>query len=220
MTGLPRLDAVVFDMDGLLLDTERLQQRAYERACARMALVADPHLFMALVGLNERMSEALLDKALPRDLDVARFKSLWAAEFAASVADHVPLKPGVIHLLDALRVRGLPMAVATSTKRSKAVALLQRAGILDRFALLVCGDEVARGKPAPDVYLAAVGGLGHQPGACVAFEDSSNGVRAAVSAGLVTVQVPDLIPPPAEIVALGHVIAPDLLTGAQRVGCL
>jgi beta-phosphoglucomutase-like phosphatase (HAD superfamily) len=100
------------------------------------------------------------------------------------------------------------------------MALLHKAAILDRFAVLVCGDEVAKGKPAPDIYLAAASALGVCPNHCVAFEDSSNGVRAAVAAGLITVQVPDLVAPPADIVALGHVIAPDVLTGARHVGCL
>lgn len=215
-----RVTAVIFDMDGLLLDTERLHQQAYGLALAEMTLPPDPQLFLDLIGLPEPDGDTVLQQRLPRHLDVLRFKSVWAAYFSEMIADHVPLKPGVSQVLDILAQTGMPMAIATSTKRSAAIALLHKAAILDRFAVLVCGDEVMQGKPALDIYLAAASALGKHPTECVAFEDSSNGVRAAVAAGLITVQVPDLVAPPAEIIALGHLIAPDILTGAKQAGCM
>lgn len=220
MNAKATVEAVVFDMDGLLLDTERLHQKAYGLALSDMALPADPQLFLDLIGLNETAGDSVLRQRLPRHLDMRHFKSVWADHFASMIADHVPLKTGVGHLLHLLELKGTPMIVATSTKRVAAESLLQKAAILDRFALLICGDEVVNGKPAPDIYLAAASALGKQPTSCVAFEDSSNGVRAAVAAGLVTVQVPDLVAPPADVIALGHVIASDILVGARRVGCL
>lgn len=220
MTMLAPIKAVVFDMDGLLLDTERLHQQAYGLALADLALPPDPQLFMDLIGLNETSGDSVLRHRLPRYLDMCHFKSVWADHFATMTARHVPLKTGVAQLLETLAATGMPMAVATSTKRATAEAMLHKAAIRHRFALLVCGDEVLHGKPAPDIYLAAVAALGQHPTDCAAFEDSSNGVRAAVAAGLVTVQIPDIVAPPADVVALGHRIAPDILTGARQIGCI
>lgn len=220
MNAMPTVEAVVFDMDGLLLDTERLHQQAYGLALSDLALPPDPQLFLDLIGLNETSGDSILRQRLPQDMNLACFKSVWAGHFAKMIDVHVPLKPGVDHVLDVLATTGMPLAIATSTKRSAALRLLHKAAILDRFAIVVCGDEVAMGKPAPDIYLAVASALGKHPTQCVAFEDSSNGVRAAVAAGLITVQVPDLVAPPAEVIALGHLIAPDILTGARQVGCL
>ncbi len=220
MIAQPAIRAVVFDMDGLLLDTERLHQQAYGMALADLALPPDPQLFMDLIGLNETSGDSVLRNRLPRYLEMRHFKSVWSGHFAAMIAQHVPLKAGVLQLLDALQQQQIPIAVATSTKRVAAEAMLHKAAILHRFALLVCGDEVLHGKPAPDIYLAAAAALGQPPADCAAFEDSSNGVRAAVAAGLVTVQIPDIVAPPADIVALGHRIAPDILTGARQIGCI
>jgi HAD superfamily hydrolase (TIGR01509 family) len=109
------------------------------------------------------------------------------------------LKPGVLELLRDMDRAGLRRAVATSSSRSKALGHLQQAGILSRFEAVVTRDDVQRGKPHPDLFLAAAACLDVAPGACVAFEDSYNGVRAAEAAGMTVVMVPDILPPTPEM---------------------
>ena len=117
--------------------------------------------------------------------------------------------PGADRLLRALAEMAIPMAVATSTRRETAEAKLAQAGLRDLFVGLVCGGEAARGKPHPDPYLAAAALLDLSPSACWAVEDSNTGVRSAVAAGFVVFQIPDQLPPSAEVLALGHTILDD-----------
>ena len=114
----------------------------------------------------------------------------------------------------------MPYIIATSTRTDRAHAALARAGLDDLFARVIGGDRVTASKPAPDIYLLACRTLGLPPQDCAAFEDSPNGVRAAVAAGLRTVQVPDILMPDAELRALGHIVAPDLASGARALGLL
>ena len=113
-------------------------------------------------------------------------------------------------MLDWLEGRAIPRAVATSTRRERAHSALERTALLPRFQALVGGDEVAFGKPAPDIYFEAARRLGANTASCVVLEDSEPGVRAALAAGMMPIMVPDLIPPSAELVALDLVVLPTL----------
>jgi len=114
----------------------------------------------------------------------------------------VPVKDGLLALLDFLDGAGIPKAVATSTERTRALRLLELAGVLNRFDAVVCGDEVARGKPCPDIFLTAAARLGCDPSTCMVLEDSESGLRAAHQAGMLPVLIPDLKMPSAEVRAL------------------
>lgn len=210
--------AVFFDMDGLLLDTEQLAFQAYRQTRDAFKLPPDDELFMSLIGLNQRAGMARLRAGMAGYGDAEAFSTRWDEEFAGSLSEGIPVKPGVTALLDCLRSAAIPYAIATSTRTEKAMAHLDKAGLADFFALVVGGDQVANGKPAPDIYLRAAGCLGVDPQNCVAFEDSENGVRAAVAAGMVTVQIPDLKHPTPEFLQLGHSVAADLIAGAALVG--
>lgn len=216
MSACP-IEAVVFDMDGLLLDTERLSFKAYCRTSEVFGLVADEALFMSLIGLNHVAGTARLAEGLAGFADAALFDQHWQREFAEHAEAGIPVKPGVTALLDGLAAAGIPYAIATSTKTETALKHLAATGLVERFGVLVGGDQVRHGKPAPDIYLEAAARLGTRPTLCAAFEDSENGVRAAMAAGMTTVQIPDLKHPTDDFLRLGHLVAPDLMSGAALI---
>lgn len=209
--SLPPPAGVVFDMDGLLLDSERLAREAYLEACAALGMEPDLAAYARCIGANMAHTEAVMTAVLGSRDAYAALERHWEAGYNRRVeADLVDLKPGARELLDALAERDVPRAVATSTARPMATRKLERAGVLSHFSCLICGGETPRGKPHPDPYLAALAGLGVPAGVAWALEDSENGVRAAHAAGMVVVQVPDLLAPSAELLTLGHHVAGDL----------
>jgi len=202
--------AVIFDMDGLLLDTEPLAARAWNEAAAALGVEFDEALALAMVGRNfldcAAMVRARYDASYPADALLDR----WHATYDRIVArDGVSVKPGAIELVAWLERNAIPCAVATSTRRERARTKLVDAGLLSRFCDVVGGDEVARGKPEPDIYVEAARRLDVRTDECVALEDSVPGVRAALAARMTAIMVPDLHGP------TGDLIARDLLVLAS-----
>jgi HAD superfamily hydrolase (TIGR01509 family) len=193
---------VIYDMDGVLLDTEPLAVRAWSEAAAALGVAFDPALAHAMIGRNWTDCCALVRARSADDFPVDALLAGWAPAYDAIVArDGVALKPGVSELLDWLDANAIPRAIATSTRRSRALAKLEQAGLWRRIDALVGGDEIARGKPAPDIVIAASARLGVDAAACVVVEDSEPGVLAALAAGATPIMVPDLVPPSAAIAA-------------------
>ena len=190
--------AIVFDLDGTLLDTEPLYRAAFFAAARELGCCVRPGDYSRLVGLPTTARRALLPGMLGTQVQVERFLAAYYAQRAHRVAGGIALKPGAEGLLDLLRDRGVPAAIATSASRGTAMARLGAAGLGGRFPIVVTRDDVAQGKPAPDSYALAVRRLGLAPGACLAVEDSPPGIEAAHAAGLMVVMVPDLVPPCAE----------------------
>ncbi len=215
---VPDVAGVVFDMDGLLLDTEQLYFAAFKRTLTTLGLPQDDDLFRSLVGTNSTLGNQLLTAGLAGRVSLEDFNAVWDPDIAIELQKGVPVKPGVRPMAEALTAAGIPYIVATSTRTEKAQAHLAKAGIGDLFEQVIGGDQVARSKPAPDIFLKAADALGVCPALCAAFEDSENGVRAAHAAGMITVQVPDVVPPSPTLMALGHHIAPSLLDGARHIG--
>ena len=202
---------MVFDMDGLLLDTEPIAARAWSDAAARAGVTFDPALALRMVGSNFADCSAMLRGHVPASYPVDAVLGGWHAAYDALCArDGVPVKRGVFALLDWLTGTGIKRAVATSTRRARAAAKLADARLLHRFDAVVGGDEVARGKPAPDIYVEAARRIGVPAGECVALEDSDPGVRAAVGAGMTVFMVPDLVRPSDEIARLVPFIVDSL----------
>ena len=147
---------------------------------------------------------------LGRDFPYDEFHEELSRLIAMELEKGIALKPGLIQFLDHLSSRSIPFIVATSTRRRWAVWKLEKAGIADRFPLLVCGDEVGRGKPAPDIFLAAAEKLGLLPSECVGFEDSPAGLQGLHSAGIRSVFIKDIIDPPVEILSKVWRVCVDL----------
>ena len=191
-----RFTAAVFDMDGLLLDSERPIRDAWLSAAAELGAPLTEADYLSVVGRNEREGDARLLEVFGRNAALLAATRRRADALIAERFGTVPfdVKPGALRLLRALRRAGLPCAVASSTAHREVQRRLERAGLLDFFSAICGGDEVTRGKPEPDLYRLAIARLGLEADCCVAFEDSNHGALAALAAGLAVVVVPDLKP--------------------------
>jgi len=211
LTGAFAPRALVFDMDGLLLDTERIALDAFQAACRGHGVTVDNEIYYLCIGSNNDGTREILQRALGPEFPYDRISKDWMALYHQRVSTQaVDLKDGALALLELVRRRGLPAALATSTHTALATTKLRLAGLDGYFSAVIGGDAVTRGKPDPEPYLAAARALGHSPATCWAIEDSDNGVRAAHAAGLFVLQVPDLVQPSAAVRNLGHVIVRSL----------
>lgn len=203
--------AVLFDMDGLMLDTERLLYAAWQRAMADFGYEASEEVFLASVGITVQDTNQLLRATYGPDFPLEATNNrtgdyVWQEVDAAGA----PLKPGLLALLDFLEAHGIAKAVASSSERSAIERLLGSVDLLPRFAAIAAGDEVEHGKPAPDIFLLAASRLGVAPERCLVLEDSEAGARAACAAGMTMIIVPDLKPPCDEVARLAAAVLPDL----------
>ena len=202
---------VIFDMDGLLLDTERVARIVWQEATRLHGHEMSDALFASLIGRTNKDSFDLLRDAFGPGFDFEAVSLKCGELYEDYIARHgLPVKPGVREILDALTSRKIPLAVATSTRAPIARLRLEQVGLLGYFTALVGGDEVARSKPEPDIYLEAIRRLKIEAATSYALEDSHAGVRSARAAGLNVIMVPDIVPPTPEIAALTLRIAPSL----------
>ena len=213
--------AVFFDMDGLLLDTEKIALTTFVEACRECYFEPDLDAYRQCIGTTHaRVSEILINghgKNFPFDEILKRWTAKYDVETQTKPA---PLKNGAMSLLRHLDRAGIKRAVVTSTSQERACKKLACAGILKHFQFVLGGDQISKGKPDPEIYLVASHEIGEEPAACLALEDSDNGVRSAIAAGCRVIQIPDLIEPSMEIKAFGHKIlyslaeVERLITGA------
>jgi HAD superfamily hydrolase (TIGR01509 family) len=208
---LPRAPtAIVFDMDGLLFDTEALYQEAIILAAAEGGHDVSSGVFSQTIGLPWPQSRACLLAHFGPSFPVEEFVATWVRHFEVIAATRLAIKPGAIELLDTLDDLGLPRAIATSSARETVEHHLQFHDLTGRFHHIVGHGDYAVGKPAPDPFLKAAARLGVEPRSCLALEDSHNGVRSAAAACMMTVMVPDLLEPTDEIRGLCTFVARDL----------
>ena len=203
--------AVVFDMDGLMLDTERMALRCWSRAATKLGVGFDTSLIPALIGRNAQDSRqfVLADYGSDYPIDALMLES--RAQFdAIAQREGIAVKPGLLTLLDWLESLGVPRVIATSTRRERARTHLTRCALLARFHALVGGDEVDHGKPAPDIFLLAASRLNVDPAQCIVLEDSEHGVRGALAAGMIPIMVPDMLMPSDELLACEPLVLSSL----------
>jgi HAD superfamily hydrolase (TIGR01509 family) len=203
MTTTPFLPGgVIFDLDGLMLDTERPMVKAWMTAARNRGWPVDETVALKTVGLDEASGRAIVTAAFGPDFPYEQIHEDLVSQIIRDWEDHgIARRPGLTTLLDHLARLGVPLAVATSSKGESARWKLRRGGILERFSVLACGDEVDRGKPAPDIFLLAAERLGKSPAECVGFEDSPAGLLSLRNAGIRSVFIKDLVEPPPEILA-------------------
>jgi HAD superfamily hydrolase (TIGR01509 family) len=195
--------AAIFDMDGLLIDSERPIMAAWIEAARTLDIELSHSQYLQVVGLamteSEHILASLLGGADAYNHAVAHVRQRLQLE-RSDGAPLFPIKPGAAEFLSALRERGTRCAVASSSTSGQIQACLGSLSVLHHFSAFAGGDEVARAKPDPALYLLAAERLGVDPAECIAFEDSENGAKAALAAGMRVVVVPDLKHPPASII--------------------
>lgn len=211
------IKAVIFDMDGLMFDTERLWDTLWEPTCRALGLEMPQDLEafftggrgLAGVKLNEH-----IQKFFPQADPQVIVEKIW--ELAEQrFAQGIPCKPGLAELLETLEEKKLPRIVASSSPRALILKNLETTGMARYFDQVVCGADVRHSKPAPDIFLEAARRLGVDIRDCLVLEDSFNGVRAGHAAGAVTVMVPDIAQPDEEIRALYNRCCKDLFEVRQ-----
>ena len=189
------LELVVFDVDGLMIDTESVWKNAFDKAGDKYGIpnLGDT-LFPSLIGKRLEDEQELLDRLLPSDIQNQLINE-WRQIGLGSLEREVPVKPGLYEMLDYLEQHHIKKAVATTTRRELTEQRLKKIGVYNRFDYVLCGDEVTKRKPDPEIYLSVLKKMNTDAKNALVLEDSVVGVEAAYRAGIDCIQVPDLIAP-------------------------
>lgn len=206
------MKAVVFDMDGVLFDTEIVCMKAWVAVAEKNGLPGMEEIFPQCIGCNSNDSKRIVLNAYGEDFDYQDFREQASVWFWDDIENNgLPVKPGAGEILDWLKSAGYALGLASSTKSSTVLHHLEQSGFGDYFSVVVTGDMVEHSKPLPDIYLLACRKLGVEPGQAYAVEDSPNGIRSAHAAGMRTLIVPDMIEPDEELRKTGAGVFRNLL---------
>jgi HAD superfamily hydrolase (TIGR01509 family) len=189
--------AVVFDLDGVLVDSEQVWDDARRELVADRGGTWTDDATRAMMGMSSLEWSRYMHDELGLDLEPAAISAAVVEKLEQLYRRELPLLPGAREAVRALAARW-PLGLASSSNREIIDLVLELAGLTDAFAVTVSSEEVARGKPAPDVYLEVARRLGVVPEACAAIEDSTNGLRSAASAGMTVIALPNAAFPPAD----------------------
>lgn len=204
------IDGVIFDMDGLMFDTERMWATFWEPALATLGLSYKEGLADAARGSAGESMDRILRQFYGPDCDTEAIKAALHREADRAFEAPVPKKPGLDALLGWLDANGIPMAVASSSRRSSILHHLDNWDLTHYFQVIVSGQDVAASKPDPAIFLLAAQKLGTSPARTLVLEDSHNGIRAGAAGGFVTVMVPDMMPATPEMQKLFSAQCADL----------
>ena len=205
------LRGAIFDMDGLMFDTEKLVYENWLEMMTRRGFEYNLDIYKKTVGKRKAEVELYYKSVYGADFPYWELADMCRNNYIERVKrEGLPVKKGLYELLGFLRANGVKLAVATSTSRQTTELNLELTDTAKYFDVLVCGNEVRNGKPDPEVFLTASEKLGEAPESCLALEDSINGIRAARSAGNITVMVPDMLQPTPELLPMIDFLCRDL----------
>lgn len=206
------IKAVIFDVDGTLLDTERIYMKAWKEAAAEAGFVMPDSVLQKTRAVNTKDAARIFEEEIGNGFSYQAVRPIRVRIAEEIIRRESPiLKPGVLELLAFLEEKGIRLAVASSTNQQGTREHLAESRILDRFEVVVGGDMVTNGKPHPDIFLKAAEALGTAPEACIVVEDSPAGIRAAHAAGMKAVLVPDQAAITQEIIDMADVVLNSLL---------
>jgi len=199
---LKDIEAIIFDMDGLMLDTERLARDAWTRAMDDFGYELPEEVYQQMIGRNRRDKIGIFTEAFGSGFPLEKVGQQKDQYLFKLLETNIPLKPGLLLLLNHLEQTSCKIAVASSTLKEEVLRRLHQLDLYNRFDVVVGGDEVDNGKPHPEIFLHTAEQLAVEPQNCLVLEDSEAGVRAAASAGMKVWIVPDVKEPSDEILAL------------------
>jgi len=203
--------AVVFDMDGVIFDSERAVMQCWKEVASRHNIPDIEKAILACTGTTMVRTREIMLNLYGADFPYDEYARESSAIFHSRYdGGRLPMKPGVKELLTFLKERGKKIALASSTRQQVVTDELRDAGIIEYFDRIICGDMVSRSKPAPDIFLKACEELNISPSDSYAIEDSYNGIRAAHAGGLHPIMVPDLLPADEEMQSLAEIVLPSL----------
>lgn len=207
------IKGVLFDMDGIVLDTEKLYTRFWREAAQSLGYPMTYEMGLGMRSLSKEAGERQLKTYLGEDVDYNDVRNKRIEMMSAYIEEYgVEIKPGIFELLTFLKQRGIKTSIATSSPLDRTKKYLTQVGLVDSFDELVSGHMVEHGKPEPDIYLYAASKLGFAPEDCLVLEDSPTGILAANRAGCIPVMIPDQDEPDVEVLKLVYAVVENLET--------
>lgn len=205
------IKGAVFDMDGLMFDTEKLVYQVWQRVMDSNGYDYDFEIYKKTVGRRTAETRKFYEELYGGEFDYQRLRNEANVFFRDDIETNgVPLKKGLVNILEYLKAHNIKIALATSTSSATAMGLLEKANVKQYFDRFVCGNMVKNGKPHPEVFLTAAKELCLKPESCIALEDSINGIKSAYNAGMKPLMVPDLLEPTEEIKPMLFALCKDL----------
>lgn len=194
-----KIEAVIFDMDGLMVDTEKIVIECYKKVSRVLNIDIPLEVLYQLVGRTKKDSAKILSEFFNYQVDGEKIRELTSQEFRKYVKiNKIPIKEGLYEVLEFLEKNNIKRAVGTSSRLSNAQAVLTSVNVIQYFDIIITGDQVSKGKPNPEVFLKASEKLGVEPSKCLVLEDSNAGIEAANAAGMYSIVIPDLVAPTEE----------------------
>ncbi len=204
------ITGVIFDLDGLLIDSETIALQTYQQVCDLNQIDPSTALFHQLLGRNSKDGKQILEQNLPKHINSNTFHQQWRNAYIRRIQQPINLKPGAKAILEWLHQSSIAFAIASSSSSEHGPIKLKNAGIDTYFKHCVFGDQVENGKPSPDIFIQAANLINQPVEQCLVLEDSDHGVLAGTRAGMQVIQIPDIKSPSEETLALKHQILNSL----------